>query len=161
MIVRAERDDDREAVAQVVRQAFGGDAEASLVERLRRDGDCILALVAERDGRIVGHIAFSPMTAPFAALGLAPLSVLPHCQRSGIGSALVRKGLGLARSRGWDAVFVLGDPAFYRRFGFSAEAAGGFSTPYAGPCLMLLAFDPPLPACDGPIAYAPAFDGLA
>lgn len=103
--------------------------------RLRDDGDAILSLVAVQDAAIVGHVMLSPMSAPFRALGLAPLSVLPRWQRQGVGTALLQAAIGKARDGGWSAVFVLGDPAYYRRFGFRADLAAGFTSPYAGPHL--------------------------
>lgn len=157
MIIRPELRHDETAISTLIERAFGQPDEARLVERLRADGDLVLSLVAETEGDIAGHILFSRMDAPFRALGLAPLSVAPGRQRGGIGAALVREGLERARAAGWDAVFVLGDPAYYRRFGFSAELAGGFTSPYAGPHFMVLSLAGPLPSMAGPVAYAPAF----
>ena len=160
MIVREETEEDRGPVAELLRQAFGGEDEARLMARLRDEGDVALALVAESGGAIAGHVAFSPMKAPFAALGLAPLAVHPEFQGRGIGSALVREGVRRARTGAWDAVFVLGEPDYYGRFGFSAGAASGFESPYAGPHFMLLALASRLPARTGRVDYVPAFSGL-
>jgi putative acetyltransferase len=101
------------------------------------------------------------MEAPLRALGLAPVSVAPERQRRGIGDALVREAIDVARSEGWEAVFVLGEPAYYRRFGFRAELAAGFGSPYAGHFLMALALRGPLPTTEGRIDYAPAFSALS
>lgn len=158
-VIRAERADDREAVRAVTAAAFESVAEADLVERLHADGDAEIALVAEAEGRLVGHILFSRMAAPFRALGLAPVSVAPERQGNGIGSALIRAGLARAREQGWEAVFVLGDPAYYGRFGFTAAAAGPFRCAYSGPHLMALPLGTAMPA-GGDIAYAPAFAAL-
>jgi putative acetyltransferase len=104
---------------------------------------------------------FSRMKAPFRALGLAPVSVLPGRQLAGIGGSLIREGLARATSAGWDAVFLLGKPEYYERFGFVAETAAGFASPYAGPCFMALALRPDgMPVHSGRVAYAPAFSGL-
>ena len=116
--------------------------------------------MAVEEGRIVGHILFSPMRAPFRALALAPVAVLPARQRSGTGTALIRAGLARAETEGREEVFVLGEPAFYRRFGFDPALAEGFRSPYSGPYLMALALAGKLPAASGVIAYAPALDGL-
>ena len=97
-----------------------------LVDRLRADGDAAIALVAAEHGRIIGQILFSPVRAPFRALALAPVAVLPGRQRQGIGSALIESGLARATTAGWEGVFVVGEPAFYRRFGFEPELAAGF-----------------------------------
>jgi len=157
--IREERAGDRESVRSVIDAAFGGTAEAELVERLHADGDAEIALVAEEEGRIVGHILFSRMAAPFRALGLAPLAVAPERQGRGIGGGLVRAGLARAGEEGWEAVFVLGDPDHYGRFGFSLAAAAPFRCVYSGPHFMALSLGPALPAA-GEVAYAPAFAAL-
>jgi putative acetyltransferase len=134
---------DAEDIREVHLNAFPTAMEADLVERLNRDGDIAISLVAVEDDRPVGHIVFSRMTADadgrqLSALGLAPVAVLPQRQGEGIGSALVKAGLSLARSLGTDIVFVLGDPAYYRRFGFNAAAAAAFRSPYSGPYFQAL-----------------------
>ena len=160
MVVGEEAPPDIPAIRAVVEAAFDRSDEAELVARLRADGDAVTSLVAVDDDRIVGHVMLSRMTAPFRALGLAPVSVAPDRQRSGIGSRLIRDGLARAAAAGWEGVFVLGEPAYYRRFGFSPALASGFASPYAGPYLMALALAGALPARDGRIAYAPAFATL-
>jgi putative acetyltransferase len=117
-------------------------------------------LVAVDADKIIGHVMFSRMAAPFRALGLAPVSVAPERQRSGIGSELIREGLARAAAAGWAGVFVLGEPEYYRRFGFSPALASGFTSPCAGAYLMALALNGPLPATEGKIEYAPAFHGI-
>jgi putative acetyltransferase len=144
----------------VTKAAFGRSAEAELVERLRADDDVETALVAEEEGRIVGHILFARMAAPFRALGLAPVSVMPDRQGCGIGSALIRAGLARAREERWQAVFVLGDPAYYGRFGFTAAAAAPFRCAYSGPHFMALTLGEPLSSGEGEVSYAPAFASL-
>ncbi len=129
--VRDENPRDWKAVYEIVSSAFGQLAEAELVEKLR-GGDSVVSLVAEEDGQIVGHVLLSRMGAPFPALALAPVSVIPAKQRSGIGSALVKRAVNLARSEGWAAIFVLGDPNYYERFGFDKEATAGFTSPLCG-----------------------------
>lgn len=117
-------------------EAFGQKEEANLVDMLRSAREAVLSLVALEDERITGHILFSRMVAPTQTLGLAPVSVRPDRQGSGIGSALIREGIVRARRSGWHAVFVLGEPEYYRRFGFHQELAANFSSPYAGPYFM-------------------------
>lgn len=160
-MIRYARPTDHAAIAEMVIQAFDGDAEARLVERLRADGDALFELVAvDDDGRLVGHILFSRLWADryemFAAL--APLAVRPGVQRRGFGSALVRAGLESAREFGASGVLVLGHPEYYPRFGFSAEAAQRVKSVYAGsPAFMALALEPG--AFDEPlnVAYPDAF----
>jgi putative acetyltransferase len=157
---REERQHDQKAVFQVVSSAFAQLAEAQLIEKLREGGDIVVSLVAEEDGQVVGHVLLSRMDAPFRALALAPVSVIPTRQRSGIGSALIERAVQRARNDGWAAIFVLGDPSYYERFGFSAEAATGFSSPYAGRHFMMLRLWPSLPATTGELRHAPAFGAL-
>jgi putative acetyltransferase len=147
-------------VHALVEVAFGRRAEAGLVDRLREDGSVVLSLVALDDNVIVGYILLTRMEAPFTALGLAPLAVRPDRQRAGIGSRLVSAALDRVRAAGWQAVFVFGDPGYYGRFGFDAALARGFSSPYAGPHLMVLALTGQLPVSAGAIAYARPFASL-
>lgn len=160
MIIREEEFDDAAAIHDVVRAAFGRIAEATLVDQLRADGDSVISLVAVDHASIIGHVMLSKMTAPFKALGLAPLSVRPDRQMSGIGSLLVREALIGARQGDWGAVFVLGDPRFYCRFGFDPEAASRFISPFAGPHFMVLPMKSGLAAVTGRIDYASAFAAL-
>ena len=158
--IRDEAERDWKAIHQVVSAAFGQTAEANLVAALRATGDSVLSLVADEDNEIVGHVMLSKMDAPFPALALAPVSVIPARQRLGIGSALIRKALSRAREKGWAAIFVLGDPAYYERFGFDREAAAGFASPYAGNHFMILKLIPSGTPATGELRHAPAFAAL-
>ena len=160
MLIRDEAVADREAVFALVSAAFGQADEARLVQDLHRAGDGAIALVAEDDGAILGHVLLSRMDAPFRALALAPLSVAPARQGQGIGASLVRAAIDRSRGQGWDAVFVLGDRDYYERFGFDAAAAEGFTTPYAGAHFMALALTATLPALTGELRHAAAFAAL-
>ncbi len=160
MIVRGETRADQPAVYAVVAAAFARADEARLVEALRDAGDIELSLVAELDRRIIGHLALSRMTAPLPALALAPVSVIPSRQGQGVGARLIGRAVGLARQAGWAAIFVLGDPEYYARFGFSVEAASGFSSPYAGPHFMALPLSDPLSPMTGALGHPPAFKAL-
>jgi putative acetyltransferase len=160
MSIRAECTNDNVAIRKVVRTAFGQPVEAVLVDQLRADGDSIISLVAVDHDQVIGHVLLSKMRAPFKALALAPVSVAPRWQRSGIGSALIREALSRARQESWDAVFVLGDPSFYGRFGFDPQLASEFSSSCAGPHFMVLPLSNCLPATSGYIEHAPAFAAL-
>lgn len=148
LTVRDERPADRLAVRAVNEAAFGSPAEADLIERLRADDDARFGLVAEVEGQIAGHILFSRL--PIAldngdsllAVALAPLAVMPSRQRQGIGVALVRQGLDKCQEQGIPAVVVLGDPAYYGRFGFSVAAAAALRSPWSGPYLMAIELEP-------------------
>ena len=161
MLIRNEQPEDRAAIHVVVKAAFGRTDEAVLVDRLRGDGSVVISLVAFDDDAVVGHILLTRMEAPFTALALAPLAVLPDRQGMGIGSRLVHAALQYAKSAGWQAVFVLGDPEYYSRFGFNVSMAAGFSSPYAGPYLMVLPLSGALPASAGAITYAGPFASLS
>ena len=138
MIIRDEAAGDQSAIPRVQTLAFRGPAEAKLVDDLRRSGDVVFSLVTAEGDRILGHVLFSKLHAPVRALALAPVGVHPDFQRRGIGSALIRTGLERARRDGWKAVFVLGDTAYYSRFGFSVEAAEGYLSCYSGEYFMML-----------------------
>jgi putative acetyltransferase len=155
--IRDENPSDRKAVYHAVSSAFGRLAEAQLVEELREAGDGAVSLVAVEDGQITGHILLSKMDAPFPALALAPVSVIPAKQRSGIGSALIKRAVSRARREGWVAIFVLGDPGYYERFGFNREDAAGFASTYAGSHFMMLKLRPSLTTITGELRHAPAF----
>ena len=144
----------------VVEAAFPTPAEAELIERLRAGGDAEISLVGVEGDAICGHVMFSRMTAGLRALGLGPVAVLPARQRSGVGSLLIRRGVATARAGGWEIVFVLGNPDYYRRFGFDPALASGFTSPYAGPHFMALALTEPGPCLSGTVDYAPAFAAL-
>lgn len=135
--IRPESGDDETAIAALLTEAFGSTVEAELVAALRRDGDLLSSLVAIDGPTIVGHIAASPFScidpgAPISAASLAPLAVADAQRRRGIGGTLVRQLLADLASAGIDLVFVLGDPEFYRRFGFAPETAAAMRTPFDG-----------------------------
>jgi putative acetyltransferase len=123
IIIRSEQSEDIAVIHQINEQAFGQPAEANLVDALRRNGKARLSLVAEDNGRVIGHILFSPVTietagASMAGIGLAPLAVSPERQNEGIGSLLVEEGLRRCREVGYPFMVVLGHPNYYPRFGF-------------------------------------------
>jgi putative acetyltransferase len=167
-VIRAARPADASAIDAVVRAAFaastmGHQGEAELVRALEEDGDALLSLVAEADGAVIGHALFSRMTveadgASWRAAGLGPVAVLPGAQSSGVGSALIRAGLDQLADAGTQISFVLGHPVYYPRFGYSAEAAAPFASPYAGPHFMALLLDKALQIPkSGRADYAAAF----
>ena len=135
LIVRNEKPEDIAAIHEVNEKAFGQPAEANLVDALRANGKVILSLVAVQDDRVVGHILFSPVAIEsekesFAAVGLAPLAVLPEHQNQGVGSRLVRAGLDECRKALHESVVVLGHPEYYPRFGFAPASRYGIKSEY-------------------------------
>ncbi|MFN8395590.1 MAG: N-acetyltransferase [Bacteroidia bacterium] len=139
--VRPETEGDLLAIHELNVAAFGREAEALLVDALRR-GDAFvpgLSLVAVVEGRMVGHILFTRIQiqldggGAYPSLSLAPMAVLPVFQNRGIGSALVRAGLVRAAELGEEAVIVLGHPEYYPRFGFLPASKWGIRSPYNVP----------------------------
>ncbi|MDH3737635.1 MAG: N-acetyltransferase [Alphaproteobacteria bacterium] len=161
MEIREEIVADHEAVRAVHNSAFGQSTEATLVDALRRDGDAEISLVAVVGDAVIGHIMLSRLTAPVRALALAPVAVAPSHQNNGVGSKLILESLKRAKAQGWEAVFVLGEPAYYSRFGFSADIAQAFISPYAGPYFMALELvDDALVGKGEAVGYAQAFSAL-
>lgn len=126
MILRKETANDIEAITEVTIAAFkdhpiGRQTEHFIIHALRKAGALTLSLVAELDGRVVGHIAFSPVVMSDGTkdwYGLGPISVLPEYQRQGIGNALINKGLSELKALGAKGCALVGYPDYYKRFGF-------------------------------------------
>jgi putative acetyltransferase len=137
VVVRPESPPDRASVRVVNERAFPTHLEAHIVDAVRDRCADVISLVAEVDGRVAGHILFSPVHIDGArgrvdGMGLAPMAVLPGYQRQGIGSALVRAGLDLLRARGCPFVVVLGHPEYYPRFGFERASRLGVVSQWRG-----------------------------
>ena len=133
-IVRAERPEDHDAIEAVHTSGFPTPAEARLVRLLRDSGRLTASLVAEVDGEVVGHVAFSPVSASSGAegAGLAPIAVLSSHRRRGIAAKLVEAGLAASRAAGFGWAVVLGEPGYYSRFGFRPAGEFGLSDEYGG-----------------------------
>jgi putative acetyltransferase len=167
--IRTERRDDVDAIAEVVEAAFGSPVEARLVGALRASDDFIpdLSLVAELDGRVVGHVMISYATlqdgdGQHRIASLAPLAVAPELHRNGIGSALVREVIARTEDRGEPLVVLQGDPNYYGRLGFEPSVPLGIHLPLpswapaeAAQVHRLAAYDTSL---HGLVVYPPAFD---
>lgn len=161
--IRALSAADHDAVAALNRAAFGGEDEVRIIDRLRRDDLVAVELVAVQAGVILGHILLSvlPTTMdgrPVRALALAPVAVLPGHQRRGIGGQLIEAALEEGRRLGFEAVIVLGHPAYYPRFGFSVALARRLASPFQGEAFMALELVPgALAGQAGTVTYPPAF----
>jgi putative acetyltransferase len=126
MIIRNETESDADAISQVTIDAFktlkiSNHTEQFIIEALRSAKALAVSLVAEMDGRIIGHIAFSPITILDGArdwYGLGPVSVLPDHQRQGIGKALIKAGLLRLKDMHAQGCCLVGHPDYYRKFGF-------------------------------------------
>jgi putative acetyltransferase len=166
LTVRPPQTSDAKIIRQLLQDAFKGDAEADLVEALRKGAHHgLLELVAREVNELSGYIAFSPVFIPgiqmhMRGMALAPMAVRPARQKQGIGKELIRKGLERLKNMGVGYVVVLGDPAYYRRFGF--VSAQGYRLTCEFPALpdafqvLTLQQDGSLPA--GKIRYTPEFD---
>jgi putative acetyltransferase len=153
--------DDRRGIRHLLLASFPGPGEADLVDRLREDGDAVMSLVATEGQVLTGHVMFSKMAAPFPALGLGPVVVLPDWRRKGIAAGLIQEGIGRASNDGWEGIFVLGDPDYFQRFGLWPRHAEGFEFPYAGSHFMALPLKhDALPTRSGRLDYARAFSAL-
>ena len=130
LVVREEASGDVAAISAVTVAAFrnaahSDHAEHLIVEALREAGALVVSLVAEEAGVVVGHVAVSPVSISDGSAGwygLGPISVLPGLHRRGVGSLLMRGALRRLRERDAGGCVVLGDPAYYSRFGFAPEA---------------------------------------
>ena len=136
--IRKEQPQDIPIIHEVNKRAFGQLLEADLVDRLRRNCNDLLSLVAVVGNEIVGHILFSPVTVEgeetmAEGMGLAPMAVLPEYQRQGIGSKLVRAGIARLASSGCGFVIVLGHADYYPRFGFEPASRYGIRSEWEVP----------------------------
>lgn len=166
--IRPETEPDHRSVDILHEAAFGRPDESRLVQRLRSAVRPRLSLVATEADRVVGHVFFSPVRiegvkeAPSCA-GLAPVSVAPEAQGRGIGGALIRAGLAACPALGWEAVFLLGDPLYYARFGFELSAPIGLqyeSEAFDSAFQVLETIRGSLDGCRGWVRFHEAFDEL-
>ena len=164
MIVRPERTSDVAAIGRVTTKAFDGKwyadgSEAAISERLRKAGVLTVSLVAEGEGEVIGHVAFSPVELSGGDTGwyaLGPIAVHPDWQGAGIGSELVRQGLAALRTLEAAGCVLIGEPAYYQRFGFrhpDGLSVKGDAADY----FMALTLRAPQPL--GIVTFHPAFYG--
>jgi len=174
--VRPERANDIEAIDILLRMAFGGTEESTLVRALRVSEYFVppLALVAEEadeeaENRIAGYILFSRIgietrNGEVQALALAPMAVLPEQQRQGIGTQLVETGLEACRQLGHRIVVLVGHPEYYPRFGFEPARAHDLELPFAVPDEAFMALEL-LPGAlksvrGGRVRFSPPFEAV-
>lgn len=168
LTIRKEQPKDIDAIRQVNEEAFGQPQEAALVDTLRESCEVFLSLVAELDGKIVGHILFTPVLIEtdgegIEGMGLAPMAVLPEHQRQGVGSMLVTEGLTQLENKGYPFVIVLGHPHYYPRFGFEPASQRDIRSVWNVPdeAFMIVVFDEMrLSGVSGIARYRPEFSGM-
>jgi len=167
VLVREEMASDVPSIRHLNEEAFGQRAEADIVDKLRVSCDRLLSLVAVRNGRIVGHILFSPVVLESESgdrngMGLGPMAVLPSLQRQGIGSRLVEEGLARMRWAGCPFVVVLGHHDYYPRFGFERASRYGVRCQWEGvpdeAFMIMVNEEGAIPAEGGLIRYRQEFD---
>lgn len=163
MIIRPERDGDFAAIEQVTREAFAGKPFAAGYEhlipaRLRDKWALSVSLVAEAEGAVVGHAAYSMVALSDGTpgwYGLGPISVLPAHQRNGIGTRLIETGLHMLKERGAAGCVVLGDPNYYMRHGF-IQHTGLIYAGAPAAYFMAIGFSGPFPKAA--VQFDPAFN---
>jgi putative acetyltransferase len=162
LLIRNETEEDVDAIAEVTVAAFktlgiSKHTEQFIIAALRSANALTISLVAEADGRVIGHVAFSPVTISDGCrdwYGLGPVSVLPEYQQRGIGSALIREGLSRLKALGAGGCCVVGHPEYYRRFGFQ-NVTGLFCEGVPQEVLFALSFDGHAP--QGTVDFHEAF----
>ena len=162
LTIRPEKPVDHAQIGVVTDAAFAevghsDGSEVQIVEKLRAEGDLALSLVAEDGERIVGHVATSPVSISDGSkgwYGLGPISVLPSRQREGVGLRLMQRAIADMREKGARGIVLLGEPAYYSRFGFEHDPQLAFPGPPAE-YFQRLVLDGNAPS--GTVTYAPAF----
>lgn len=168
LIIRDECTEDFPTVFEINSLAFDTDAEARLVNLMRRKARPVVSLVAERDDQILGHIMFTPVqidgeAAGGRTMGLGPIAVHPDAQGQGIGARLVQAGLDACRALRTELVFVVGDPEYYHKFGFKPAADSGFhykDEKFDNVFSVLELTKGAASGLSGEVLYHPAFDNV-
>ena len=165
--VREERPSDIEAIRAIHQSAFPTPVESVLVDRLREHEKAVISLVAECDGCVCGHVLFSPVTlhslsGPLVGLGLAPVAVLSEYRRRGIGSRLIETGLAACKGASCPFVVLIGEPAYYRRFGFETASRYHLANEYGvdEPFMAVILRPDAVPKEGGMVKYSVDFANL-
>ena len=168
LVIRPEEPNDYDSITLLLTSAFAQDAEAKLVNKLRKrlDYKPELALVAEQENMVAGFILFTPVIIRNVAgvehqsLALAPVAVLPKFQQIGIGSALIVHGLEKAVQMGYSSVIVLGHAHYYPKFGFKKASCWNIQSPFPVPDEVFMAkelTEGGLMGVEGLVIYSPEF----
>jgi putative acetyltransferase len=162
VVTRSEAPEDLGPIHAVHAASFPTPLEARIVDGLRAASRLSVSLVAEAQGAVVGHVAFSPVSLEGATggMGLGPVAVLPACRRRGLAARLIREGLAACTRLDAGFVVVLGDPRYYSRFGFAPAERWRLRDEYGGgEAFQALELRPgAIPAAGGLVRYAPEFN---
>jgi len=169
--IEVEQPEDIEAIHEINERAFGRSGEADVIDQLRQTSPVFLSYVARMEGRMVGHVLFTPANIvqeddwTISGLGLAPLAVAPEYQGLGIGSALCREGLKRISMEDFPFVIVLGHPGYYPRFGFEPANLYGITCSYHDvpeDCFMIRILNPQkMVGVSGVAYYRQEFDSVS
>lgn len=168
MIIRKEQAKDYEKIYKLVKSAFenvdqSDGNEADLINELRKSDSFIpeLSLVAEEDGKLLGHILFSKAkVGDCEVLALAPLSVDPSYQRQGVGKTLIEEGHRIGKDLGYPYSIVLGSDKYYPKFGYIEAKSYGIKAPFDIPSKYFMAkkLKEHPPKIAGLVSYDKAFN---
>lgn len=169
MKIRQSTDQDLKEIINVTKLAFARGAEADLVNEILTGPTAVLSLVAEIEGKLVGHILLSKMSVlgekEYEIYGVAPMSVHPDFQKQHIGSQLMQASIDEAKNLQFDALFVLGHPTYYPKFGFTSTAQYQISSEYDVPddvfMVLELKKDFLQKISEQRVCYCPAFRNFA
>jgi len=166
ILIRKEARKDYDDIFNLNKLAFGQEEESRLVNKIRNGNNFIpeLSLVAEKDGKIIGHILFSKIRISgsliFESLALAPVAVAPEFQRKGVGSQLIEVGISKAKELGFESIIVLGHKDYYPRFGFQKASKWNIKCPFEAPDEAFMAMELSKDALkdkSGTVIYPPEF----
>lgn len=155
--IRPATEADHINISVLVVSVFRQPNESHLIQELRDSGHIALELVAEDEGGLVAHICLSRLDSPEGWLALAPLSVRTESQGKGFGSELVRYAIDQARRDKYKAIVVVGDPAYYHKFGFAFQGPAQISSPYPAQFTGLYPIDPGTAAGEAALSYPEPF----
>ena len=166
ILIRKEAKKDYDGIFEVNKLAFGQKEESKLIDKIRNGNNFIpdLSLVAEKNGKIIGHILFSKIeisgSSKFNSLALAPMAVVPEFQKKGIGTKLIEEGIRKAKELNFETIIVLGHKDYYPRFGFQKASKWNIKCPFEVPDEAFMAMeisDNALKNKSGTVIYPPEF----
>jgi len=166
ILIRKEEKKDYNDIFEINKSAFGQEEESKLIDKIRSGDNFIsdISLVAEIDGKIIGHILFSKIeisgSSIFKSLALAPMAVVPEFQKKGVGSKLIKEGIRKAKDLEFESIIVLGHKDYYPRFGFQKASKWNIKCPFEAPDETFMAielFENALKDKSGTVVYPPEF----